>query len=193
MGITSDGMKGRGGSEPPPLCGLVQEVLVILAGELVPGIGASAQGLAVTQLLDVPKAGCDPAVAVGVVAKEGAGDAAEATGVHLALVDDGLHRGVHDLRLLATVGVDEVGILVRRVIRAVDVAIPQGGLQVGGDLAAPLGQGVLLGLLDGGLDEAQGVLVRLGDDGRDGVLGLAAVDRVTCPPILVPVPGLVGI
>lgn len=141
-------MKGRGGSEPPPLCALVQEVLVILAGELVPGIGATAQGLAVTQLLDVPKAGCDPAVAVGVVAKEGTGDAAEATGVHLALVDDGLHRGVHDLRLLATVGVDEVGILVRRVIRAVDVAIPQGGLEVGRDLAAPLGQGVLLDIFD---------------------------------------------
>ena len=50
-----------------------------------------------------------------------------------------------------------------------------GVLRLGGDLAAPLAHGVLLGLLNGLLDGGDGLGVLLGHDQRSAVLGVGAV------------------
>ena len=95
----------------------------------------------------------------------------------------GLNILVHDLRLLTAVGVEEVAARVGFIIRTVDVAVAQGHLQVGGNLAAPLGDGFLLGDLNGGLDAVNGLGVALGDDCGHAVLGFGAIHRVGLPAV----------
>ena len=87
---------------------LGQEVLIILSLEVIGSRGATAQALAILQLLDVAQTSGDATVAIAVVAVEGHADLAVAAGVNLGLVEDRLNFAVHDLRSLAAVGIEEV-------------------------------------------------------------------------------------
>ena len=148
-------------------------------------VDSAAQRLAIAEFLDVAQPRRDAAVAVGVEAVERHRDLPVAAGVHFALVEDGLHLPVHHLRGLTAVGVEEPAVRVGFVVRALDVAVAQGQLQVRGDLATPFGEGFLLGILYGCPDLLHGPCVALGDDGRDAVAGIAAVDRVRLPAVQV--------
>ena len=99
------------------------------------------------------------------------------------MVKNGLHLLVHHLRLLPAVSIQEIAACIRLVLRAVNIAVPQGQLQVRGNLAAPLGQGFLLGHLDGRLDGVDRFGVGFRDNGADAVLRFAAVDAVRLPAV----------
>jgi len=159
----------------PPQWYLVEEVLVILSLEVVRSIGATAQALAISQLLDVAQTSGDATITVGIVTIEGYADLAVAAGVDLTLVKDRLNLGIHDLGSLTAVGVEEVAASIGFIIGTVDIAVSEGKMQVARNLAAPLGNGVLLGLLDSRLDGIDGLGVLLIDDGGHAVFRFAAI------------------
>ena len=100
-------MYGENG-EPSSPGRLGQEVLIILSLEVIGSRGATAQALAILQLLDVAQTSSDATVAIAVVTIEGHADLAVAAGVNLGLVEDRLNLAVHDLRSLTAVGVAKV-------------------------------------------------------------------------------------
>ena len=165
---------------PVVVC-LREEIVVFDRAELFCSVGATAERLAIPEFLDVAETCGDAAIAVAVVTIEGYADPAVAAGVHFVLVDDGLDRLVHDLRSLTAVGVEEIAALVRLVVGTVNVAVAQRGLEVTGDFAAPLGNGIFLGLLNGGLDSDDRRRIGLGDDCGNAVLGVSAVYRIRLP------------
>ena len=89
------------------------------------------------------------------------------------------------------VGVDEVGVLVGLVVRALRVAVAQGGVfrtdRAGTVLPLPrsLASPLLVGGLDGCLDLGDGLGVGLRDDEAHAVLGRAAVDGLRLPDVRV--------
>ena len=107
----------------PPQWYLVEEVLVILSLEVVRSVGATAQALAILQLLDVAQTSGDATVAIGVVAVEGHADLAVTAGVDLTLVEDRLNLGIHHLGSLTAVGVEEVAASIGFIVGTVDVAV----------------------------------------------------------------------
>ena len=86
---------GRAANRPP--FDLGQEVVLFLGLEIVRRRGATAQAFTVSQLLDIAQPSGDAAVAIAVIAVEGHADLAIATGVHFALIEDGLNLCVHNL------------------------------------------------------------------------------------------------
>ena len=129
---------------------LREEIIVCDRAELLRRADSAAEGLAILDFLDVAETRRAAAVAVGVVGVESHADASVTAGVHFALVEDGLHFAVHHLGRLAAVGVEEIAIFVGFVVRTVDIAVAKRGFEVAGNFAAPLGRGVLFGLLDRG-------------------------------------------
>ena len=170
-------------SRHPPQWFLVEEVLIFLGLEVVRSIGATAQALAISQLLDVTQTSGDATVAIAVIAVESNADLTVAAGVDLVLVKDRLNLGIHNLGSLTAVGVEEVAASIGFIVGTVDVAVSEGQLQIGRNLAAPLGNGVLLGLFDGSLDGIDGLGVLLIDDGGHAVLRVAAIHGVRLPAV----------
>lgn len=169
-------------------CVLVEEVLVILGGEVILGAGLAAQGSAIGNLLEVVEAAGDTAVPVHVVGVQVDARPALHTAVHLGAVEDGLTIRIHNTRLGAAVGVDEIAALVGFVIGALQVAIAERGLDGGqgrDSLAAALQLGLafLVGSLDRRLDLLYGLGVGLGDDEGYRELRRTAVDCLGIPAV----------
>ena len=74
--------------------------------------------------VDIAKPCGDALIAVGGKAVEVHADPSIAPGIHLRLVKDGLYVLIHHLRRLLAVGVEEVAVRIRLILRAVNVAVP---------------------------------------------------------------------
>ena len=74
-------------SRHPPQWFLVEEVLIFLGLEVVRSVGATAQALAIFQLLDVAQTSGDTTIAIAVIAVEGNADLTVAARVDLVLVN----------------------------------------------------------------------------------------------------------
>src|SRR5699024_10218766 len=129
-----------------------KEILVLFRLEIFCRSGTSAKALSITKLLDIAKSGCNPTVSIGVISVEGHADLSITAGVHFALIQNRLYMGVHHLRSLTAVRIEEVAVCIGLVIRTVNVSVTQRQLQVGRNLSTPLGDRVLLGLLHSSLD-----------------------------------------
>ena len=165
-----------------------EEIILVVGGEITLGTRLAAQGLPITDQLQVLKPARDAAVAVGVECIEGDRGPAVHTRVHIAAVQHRVALGINDAGGRCAVGIDEEGILIGGIIGAVDVAVAQGGLQRckgRGRLAASLQLRLtfLVCSLDGGLDLLHRGLVALGDDQGYRVLGRPPVDGLGLPDI----------
>lgn len=172
------------------LLSLVQEVFVVIGREVGLRACLAAEGLAVADLLQVVEAAGDALVARGVEGVEGDAGATVHAGVDLGAGQDRVQVCVHDAGGGGGVGVDEVGVLVGLVVRALRVAVAQGRLQNGQSryglaVATELGLALLVGGLDGCLDLGDGLGVGLRDDEAHAVLGRAAVDGLRLPDVRV--------
>lgn len=122
---------------------LGQEVLIFNGLEFISRASAATQGIAVLELLNVAQACRDATIAVGVITVEGYADGTVAARVHFALIQDRLNTLVDHLGSLTAVGVEEVAACIGFILGTIDVTVAQRQLQVGRELTAPLGQGLL--------------------------------------------------
>nr|DAO08072.1 MAG TPA: hypothetical protein [Caudoviricetes sp.] len=150
-------------------------------GKVGGGGGLAAQGLPVTGLEDIAQAAADALVAAVGVAEKADGHPAIHAAVnvgggqltvdvvdahHLGLV---LGGGGQDPMALALITKGDAG-------GAHAVTVMDGHLDHGGPGTVPhLGQGLLGGGVDGGVNVRLGGVVRLGDEQGDGILGLPAL------------------
>ena len=169
----------------PPLS---QEIVIRIGCEVGLGTCLATQGFTGTDELQVVQTAGDTLVAVGV---EGIQIDACAT-IH-AGVDRGAgqHRitvSIHDAGRSSRVGVDEVSVGIGGIIRSLDIAVAQRGLDSSQRryalaIALQLGLALLVGGFDCRLDLCNRLGIGLGDDETDTVLGSAAVDALRLPDI----------
>ncbi len=109
---------------PIPLSKKIFLVIHFHRVKVILRVGPAAQRLPVTQFLYIAKTCRDSLIAVGGKAIKVHADPAIAPGIHLRLVKDGLYILIHHLRRLLAVGVEEVAVRIRLILRAVNVAVP---------------------------------------------------------------------
>ena len=165
----------------PSLC---QEIVIQIGGEIVSGGGSPTQRFTVTHLLDIAQAASDTSVSIGVECVEIDGHPGITARVDFVAVQNRLDGAVDDLRRSGAVGVDEIGTLVGLVL-AFHIAVSQGEFQGGlvGNLTAELSGTFLDGGIHSSIDRGDGLGVALGDDQRNGILGVAAIDTGRFPDI----------
>ena len=132
----------------------------------------AAQGFPVADELDAVQAGCNAAVAVGVIGVEVHGHAGVAAGIE----QGSIHRIrvlIHHVGLFVRLGGDEPAAGVGGIIRTLQVTVAQGaanrleGRQ--NSLVLELVRILQISGADACLDPGDGVVVRLRDDGDRGM------------------------
>jgi len=99
-------------------------------------------------------------------------------------IQDRLYMAVNNLRCVLARCVEEEVTGIVLIVRAVDVAVVHRQLKIRRDLAAPLLLlGGLLRRLDRLLDLGEGRLIVLGDQQRNGILLVTAVDAACFPDV----------
>ena len=170
------------------LLSLVEKIFVVIGCEVGLGAGLATQRLTGTDQLQVVQAAGDATVAVGVESVQGDAGATIYTGVDLRTGEHGIEIRVHDAGCRRRVCVDEVGVGVGRIVRALCVAVTErclDGCQRRHALgvALELGLAFSVGSFDGGLDLGDGLGVGLRDNQADTVLRSAAVDGLRLPDV----------
>ena len=118
----------------------VQEILSILCiegVELILRTDTTVQGLAILPELNIGEPRRNAAIAVGIEGIDVDGSANVAAGINDQRIGDLHLPSIHDTRLFLTGGVDEVAVLVGRIVRAIHVAIAQRQLQIGAVRISP--------------------------------------------------------
>ena len=168
----------------------IQEVFIVIAGEVRLCTCLAAERLTVTDLLQVVEPAGDSLVAGAVEGVKGDAGTAIHTGVHLGTVEDRVQVCIHDAGSRGGIGIHEVGVLVGLVIRTFSVAVTKRSFQNRERryrlaVALELSFALLVGSFDGGLDLGDGLGIGLRDDKAHAVLGSAAVDGFRLPDICI--------
>ena len=106
----------------------IQEVFIVIAGEVRLCTCLAAERLTVTDLLQVVEPAGDSLVAGAVEGVKGDAGTAIHTGVHLGTVEDRVQVCIHDAGSRGGIGIHEVGVLVGLVIRTFSVAVTKRSL-----------------------------------------------------------------
>ena len=150
----------------------------------------AAKGFSVADFLKVVQPAGDTLVAVGVESVEVDAGAPVNAAVYLRGVEDRLPVRIYDTGSSGGVGVDEVGVSVRLVIRPLKIAVAKRGLERGerGDgsaVALELAFALLISRLDCSPDLLDGLDIALGDDEAERVFRCASVDGLGIPHVCV--------
>ena len=101
------------------------------------------------------------------------------------MIQDGLHLGIDYLGSLSAVGIQEVAVLIVGIIGAVNITVTERELEVGRDLAAPLGHALFFCLLDSSFDCLHSLGITFGNDSAHAVFRLGVVDGDRLPAMQV--------
>ena len=114
--------KGAAGADTPAVSG--EEILVLIR-KVILRAGLAAQRLTVTDLLQVIQATGNPLIAIGIERIKVDARPAVHTAVNLGSIQDRLAVRVHNARSRGAVGVDEVGVCVGFIVRALRIPVTE--------------------------------------------------------------------
>src|SRR5574344_2113608 len=165
---------------------LVQELVVIVGGEVGLSRRLAAERLTVAKLLPVVEAAGDTLVTVAVKSIEADAGATVYTGINLRAGQNRISVSVHNAGSGGRVGVDEVSVRVSLVIGAFRITVTQGRCECrhrrhGLAIALELGFALVIGGFNRCLYLCDRLGVGLRNDEADRELRRAAVDGLGLP------------